>query len=360
MSCLNAASMTIGISMDQEICLVLGQVSLSLLYGMRNLQTDLCGPERDWRNGKWHPGQIIYGQNSGRNWKEMQSWGRSRNGQWKNQSSIMLEDYEEFILLTTLRTRISKKPLGMLEKNWKNQWLPLCLAKLWRRIVGMVDPTKLKQDLRQLLYSDLDACELGVRDETTRTLVRIEVTFMINSESLHKILNMHCSHHTEHTWWKETHADTHPVELRRRVVHQILKVERWKLAQHVLQPATLVQALTAEAKNSSERDEAILSAMPSSERRKLELSIRKLHHNCGHPPIPVLVRMLRWKGAKENVLAAARLLRCGACKEAKPPGAQPVSASHEHREPLTAVGGDLAEWNHPVSETQKSAPVVLV
>ena len=45
-------------------------------------------------------GQIIYGQNSGRNWEEMQSWGRSKNGQLKNQSSIMLEDYDEFILLT--------------------------------------------------------------------------------------------------------------------------------------------------------------------------------------------------------------------------------------------------------------------
>ena len=40
----NAASTTIGISMDQEICLVLGQVSLSLLYWKNNLQTDICGP----------------------------------------------------------------------------------------------------------------------------------------------------------------------------------------------------------------------------------------------------------------------------------------------------------------------------
>ena len=38
-----------------------------------------------------------YGQNSGRNWEEMRSWRRSRNGRWKNRSSIMLEDYEEFI-----------------------------------------------------------------------------------------------------------------------------------------------------------------------------------------------------------------------------------------------------------------------
>ena len=33
-------------------------------------------------------------------------------------------------------------------KKWKHQLLLLCLAKLWRRIVGVVHPTKLKQDLR--------------------------------------------------------------------------------------------------------------------------------------------------------------------------------------------------------------------
>ena len=44
----------------------------------------------------------------------------------------MLEDYEEFISLT-LRTRNSKNPLGMLERNWKHQWLPLCFARHARR-----------------------------------------------------------------------------------------------------------------------------------------------------------------------------------------------------------------------------------
>ena len=39
----NAASMTVGISVDQEICLILGQVSFSSLYLVRNLQTDKCG-----------------------------------------------------------------------------------------------------------------------------------------------------------------------------------------------------------------------------------------------------------------------------------------------------------------------------
>ena len=36
--------MIIGISMDQEVVLILGQVSLSLLYWKSNFQTCICGP----------------------------------------------------------------------------------------------------------------------------------------------------------------------------------------------------------------------------------------------------------------------------------------------------------------------------
>ena len=32
---------------------------------------------RDWQESSWHPGQIIYGQNSGRNCEEMPSWGEA-------------------------------------------------------------------------------------------------------------------------------------------------------------------------------------------------------------------------------------------------------------------------------------------
>ena len=45
----------------------------------------------------------------------------------------MLEDHEESISLT-LRTRSSKKPLRMLAKKWKCQWLPPFLARHARRV----------------------------------------------------------------------------------------------------------------------------------------------------------------------------------------------------------------------------------
>ena len=44
MSSKKNASMIIGISKGQEICLILGQVSLSFFYYKRNLPMDICCP----------------------------------------------------------------------------------------------------------------------------------------------------------------------------------------------------------------------------------------------------------------------------------------------------------------------------
>ena len=113
-------------------------------------RTDICGLGGDWQDGSWHPGHIIYGQSSGRNWEEMLSWRRSRNGPMKNTNSIMPEDYEEFISLT-LRTKNSKKPLRMLARNWKRRWLLLCLARQARNVsIGrpVAKPMRSNQNLR--------------------------------------------------------------------------------------------------------------------------------------------------------------------------------------------------------------------
>ena len=50
-------------------------------------------------------------------------------GNRKNQSSIMLEDYDESTSLT-LRTWSSRKSLRMQDDNWKHQWLQPCLQDM--------------------------------------------------------------------------------------------------------------------------------------------------------------------------------------------------------------------------------------
>ena len=47
MSSKRNASMITGISMGQETCQILGQVSHNLLHWMKNLPSDFCGPGGD-------------------------------------------------------------------------------------------------------------------------------------------------------------------------------------------------------------------------------------------------------------------------------------------------------------------------
>ena len=84
MLCKNVASTIIGTSMGQEICLALGQVSLSFLYWKRNLQTDICGS--GWRLTKRqvasrpdHLGPELWIK-TGRNakLKERQQWSHEK------------------------------------------------------------------------------------------------------------------------------------------------------------------------------------------------------------------------------------------------------------------------------------------
>ena len=43
----------------------------------------ICGPGGDWQESSWHPGQITYGQKSGRKWERMPSWRRGKSGHMK-------------------------------------------------------------------------------------------------------------------------------------------------------------------------------------------------------------------------------------------------------------------------------------
>ena len=81
-----------------------------------------------------------------RKWERMQRWSRSKSGHMKSSILITRENCEGSISLTR-RTRNSKKPSRMLVRNWRHQWLLLCLVKLWK-IAGVVHPTKLNKNLR--------------------------------------------------------------------------------------------------------------------------------------------------------------------------------------------------------------------
>ena len=78
----DAASMIIRISMNQEICVILGQVSLSLFYWHENTSRRIYVVREETDNtASEHPGQIIYGQNS---WTKL-----GRNAQLKERQKVV-------------------------------------------------------------------------------------------------------------------------------------------------------------------------------------------------------------------------------------------------------------------------------
>ena len=71
--------MIIGISMGQETCLVLGQVSLSVLYWKRNLQTDTCGPRGEInKKTAYIQARSSMARTLGENGKERQAEGGAK------------------------------------------------------------------------------------------------------------------------------------------------------------------------------------------------------------------------------------------------------------------------------------------
>ena len=114
-------------------------------YSMRKLLTDIHGPGGDWRENSLHPGQIIYGQSYGSQWERMPSWWKSKSGLMKS-SILTTHENCEWSISSTPRIRNSKKRSRTRVRNWKRQLLLLCPVKLWK-IVGVMDPTKLRQNL---------------------------------------------------------------------------------------------------------------------------------------------------------------------------------------------------------------------
>ena len=146
MSSRSDASIIIGISMGQETCQILGQASHNLLCWKKNLPKDSCGPERDWRENSLHPGQIIYGQSSGSQWKSTPSRRRSKSGRMK---SSILENARKLrvIYFIDFEDKEFKETIKNARKKLESPMAPAMPCKITKKNCGSGHPTRSKQDL---------------------------------------------------------------------------------------------------------------------------------------------------------------------------------------------------------------------
>ena len=116
----------------------------------------------------------------------------SKSGRMRSSIWITHENSEGSSLLT-LRTRNLGAPSRMLVRNWKRQWFPLCLAKLWRRIVGVVNPTKVKQNLRVM---NLQECVWEIRYQIIMKTILQERRQLITAlQFCHKLIDFFASNY---------------------------------------------------------------------------------------------------------------------------------------------------------------------
>ena len=139
--------MIIGTLMALETCLILGQVSHNLLYWKKTLPTDTCGPGGDWRETAYIQARSSMARALEINGKARQAQGEAKVV-WGKAPPRKLHENCVGSSSSTPRIRNSKKPSRMHVRSWKHQWLLLCPVKLRKRIVGVVHPTKFKQNLR--------------------------------------------------------------------------------------------------------------------------------------------------------------------------------------------------------------------
>ena len=144
MSSRRSALMIIGTLMALETCLILGHVSHNLLYWKKNLRRIYV--VRGEINEKAAYIQAGSSMTRTLNGKARQTEGKAKSGLRKSSSLETHENCEGSVSLTG-RRGTQKKPSRTRVRSWKHQWLLLCTVKL-RKIVGVVHPTKFRQNLR--------------------------------------------------------------------------------------------------------------------------------------------------------------------------------------------------------------------
>ena len=140
------ASMTIGTSMGQETCLILGQVSLNLLYWKKNIQTDVCGPGEIYEKTAYIQARSFYGQKSGKTMG--QNAMLKEKPKWSNEK-LHLENARKLrgIYFIDPEDKEFKETINNARKKLETSVAPAMPCKIMKKNCGR-HPTKLKQDLR--------------------------------------------------------------------------------------------------------------------------------------------------------------------------------------------------------------------
>ena len=138
--------MIIGTSMGQDACLILGQVSLNLLYWKRNFQTDMWSGERLTRKQLTSRPDHLWPES----WKTMGKHAKLKERQKLSNEKLHLEDARKLrvIYFIDLEDKEFKETIKNARKKLETSVALAMPCKIMKKNCGSVHPTKSKQDLR--------------------------------------------------------------------------------------------------------------------------------------------------------------------------------------------------------------------
>ena len=198
--------MTIGMSMGQETCRILGQVSLNLLYWKINLQKDTCGPGRDLtRKQKTSRPDHLWPEI----WKTMGKNAKLKKKQkWSNEE-LHLENARKLrgIYFIDLEDKEFKETIKNARKKMETSIAPAKPCKNMKKNCGSGTSNKIKTRL---------ACVLEAGESTRLRM----------GESL-------TNHHEDHIAGKRDNSLQHY-----NLVHKFIPMSQAKKIQQQKQPWT--------------------------------------------------------------------------------------------------------------------------
>ena len=141
-----SALMIIGTLMALETCLILGQVSHNLLYSKKNLPTDICGPGEISEETAYIQAHLWPEL-----WKSMGKHAKLKEKQLWSEEKLHLENARKLrkIYFIDPEDTEFKETIKNARKKLETSAAPAMPCKIIKKkIVGVVHPIKLKQNLR--------------------------------------------------------------------------------------------------------------------------------------------------------------------------------------------------------------------
>ncbi|CAK0865999.1 unnamed protein product, partial [Prorocentrum cordatum] len=230
------------------------------------------------------------------------------------------------------------------------------------------------KDLHNILPYEVivDGCVCGLKAPDTGELMKKRWKFLTNDKRIWVALQpLQCRgghYHEEIESSLRTEASgSYPKMLRRRILRDLTKSQNQNYFEEEVVNFCMAATQQPPTEPTPEEDETSIPPLDGKESRDLtsdtvkmlESCIKLVHTHLGHLPRAHLLRYLRDRGARPEVLRLARTFKCDICDAHRPPTKRPPASSAEQPQNCHEVLFDAFSWIRRSTNTNVMALAIL-